>query len=112
MRGIERLVQLRSSGLKPQVVHLDMPGMGLSSGSVMEGQVLVEEGDSLTSPELQILRGLCVIAMGLSGDIKRTEEWARTAIRFGAKDVGIAVLCKDGSTDGPVWICRNGEVLA
>lgn len=112
MLGLDRLKAMRRGGLKPQVVHLDMPGMGLSTGLPMEGQVLVEEGDRPSTTDLRALSGLCVIAMGLSGDFARIERWARVAIRDGAKDVGVAVFNKDGSTEGPVWICRNGEVLA
>lgn len=111
MRGLERLQTVRRGGLRPQVVHLDMPGMGLSTGSPMEGQILVEQGDTPSSVDLRALRGLCVIAMGITGDMERIEQWAWAAIDAGAKDVGVAVFNHDGSTEGPVWVCRNGETL-
>lgn len=112
MRGLDRLQQLRRDGLKPSLVFLDMPGLGLSSGITLEGQLVVEPTDSPATTDLRALHNLCVIAMGKSGDFERVEAWGRAAIRAGAKDVGVGVYLNDGGTDGPVWIHRGGETLA
>ena len=77
----------------------------------MEGQLLVEDGDIPSGQDLRVLKGLCVIVMGLSGDMERIERWAQAAIDAKANEVGVAVFNNDGSTDGPVWICRNGEAF-
>lgn len=112
MRGLDDIIAIRRSGMKPDFVSLDLPGIGQSSGLLMAGQVLVEEADQPERADLRALVGLRVLVMALSGCFDAAEAWARAVCRAGAADVGIAFLSLDSGLDGPVWIRVNGEQLA
>lgn len=112
MRGLDNITAIRRSGMKPDFVSLDLPGIGQSNGLLMAGQVLVEEQDRPELADLRPLVGLRVLVMALAGRFEAAEAWARAVCGAGAKDVGIAFLSRSDGLDGPVWIRVNGEQLA
>lgn len=112
MRGMDRLAQLRRSGVRPAMLFLLMAGR--SSGLVLEGEVIRESGDGPLSTDLRALVGLDVVVMGVPfGGFDDAEAWARAACRAGARNVALMFPTLEGNPDdGPVWIRVNGEDLA
>lgn len=112
MRGMEYIVSARRAGFKPDHVTLGLPGIGLSSGALMAGQVLLDDGDRHESTDLRPLYGVRVVVMALAGNYEAAEAWARAVCKAEARHVGIAFHSRDAGLDGPVWIRVNGEQWA
>ena len=114
MLGMDRLIEIRRSGGKPELLMLSMAAQ--YDGLVMEGQVVVEQDDGPASVDLRPLYGLSVIVVGVPfGGFQEAERWARAACRVGARNVGLVFPTLPGQAtadDGPVWIRVNGEDLA
>lgn len=112
MRGLQNLVSIRRTGMRPDLVMLCLPGMGLSSGILLPGQVLIEDKDRPDLADLRPLVGLRVVVMALTGCFAAAEAWMLAACRAGARDVGLAFLSPSEGLDGPVWVRVDGEQLA
>lgn len=112
MRGMDRLVQLRRGGFRPDLVALYVPGQGGSRA--YEGTLLAKAGEHPSTTDLRALKGLTVCVMGRPfGGFEEAEGWARAAVMAGAQTVGLAFPAQPGAgLDGPVWFHVNGETLA
>lgn len=112
MRGMDRLIELRRSGVRPPILFLLMRGM--SCGAVHEGEIVREAADSPTKTDLRALYGLTVVVLGVPfGGFDEAEAWARAACRAEAASVALMFPTLEAAPDdGPVWIRVNGEQLA
>lgn len=113
MRGMDRLVQLRRDGLRPELLRVWAPSQ--RGSYAYEGDVLLEPHDHPATADLRVVHDLTVMVVGRGyGGFAEAEIWARAVCAAGARNVALAfkVPPEEGDIDGPAWIRINGEDIA
>lgn len=110
MRGLDRLIELRRSGMRPAVLTVWVPS--IAGRHAFEGAVICEESDRPRQCDLRALKGLTVLVMGQRDDgFDEAMSWVWAATAAGADSVGVAFPIprgEGGGLDGPVWVRANG----
>lgn len=107
MRGLDRLIAIRRSGMKPAgLVKVATD----SDCYAYEGWVVCDSADTPEKVDLRPFVGLSVLVSGATFDT--VDAWARAIASAGAKNVAVLVAGDFPTMNDAAILKHNGEMLA